>query len=298
MDGWQTNQHISVMQAEQTKFGDSTAVPVVVVVTASGREMLSQRSAAEQALLDGFLVKPITAPMLFDSVIDARAGHDQPHPSQVSAQAAEHRLDGMRLLPGGRQPEQLASGPRTAGGREHGGPFANDGQEAVEANATAAAANAAASDVVLMELQMPVMDGFAATRAIRRGLGQATLPIVAMTANAMASDRDACLAAGMNDHVGKPFDLNDLVQVVRRQAHWGDALGEPAIAPVLCKRLLRAGWTSPRHCTGWLACKTCTGACCKLLSAMCRLCPSSSTRSPHSVSKVPRQTMPSVCCIP
>jgi CheY-like chemotaxis protein len=114
--------------------------------------------------------------------------------------------------------------------------IANHGQEAVEAIAAAVAANAgdakkAAFDVVLMDLQMPVMDGFAATRVIRRDLGQATLPIVAMTANAMASDREACLSAGMNDHVGKPFDLNDLVQVLRRQAQWGDAHAPESTAP-------------------------------------------------------------------
>jgi CheY-like chemotaxis protein len=65
-----------------------------------------------------------------------------------------------------------------------------------------------------MDIQMPVMDGFEATRAIRQDLGLVDLPIVAMTANAMASDREACLSAGMNDHVGKPFDLNNLVQVL------------------------------------------------------------------------------------
>jgi CheY-like chemotaxis protein len=65
-----------------------------------------------------------------------------------------------------------------------------------------------------MDLQMPVMDGYAATRAIRHDLGRVNLPIIAMTANAMASDREACLAAGMNDHVGKPFDLNHLVALL------------------------------------------------------------------------------------
>ena len=72
----------------------------------------------------------------------------------------------------------------------------------------------AGRDLVLMDLQMPVMDGFAATHAIRNELGLATLPIIAMTANAMASDREACLRAGMNDHVGKPFDLPHLVDVL------------------------------------------------------------------------------------
>jgi CheY-like chemotaxis protein len=97
--------------------------------------------------------------------------------------------------------------------------IANHGQEGVEAIAR----TPHAFDVVLMDLQMPVMDGMTATRSIRTELGLTNLPIVAMTANAMASDRDACLEAGMNDHVGKPFDLNDLVRVLRQQARWSYA---------------------------------------------------------------------------
>jgi two-component system, sensor histidine kinase and response regulator len=62
---------------------------------------------------------------------------------------------------------------------------------------------------------MPVMDGLTATQIIRQELQLVTLPIIAMTANAMASDREECLNAGMNDHVGKPFDINQLVKVIR-----------------------------------------------------------------------------------
>jgi signal transduction histidine kinase/CheY-like chemotaxis protein len=233
MDGWQTSQHIRALQAQQIKADDATVAPVIVMVTAHGREMLSQRSAADQALLDGFLVKPITTSMLFDAVIDARAGHVQPHPSRVAAQASQHRLEGMRLLlvEDNLNNQQVARELLEDEGALV--QIANHGQEAVEAIAAAAAAldstNSATQpfDVVLMDLQMPVMDGFAATRAIRRDLGLNTLPIVAMTANAMVSDREACLAVGMNDHVGKPFDINDLVRVLRRQAQWGDALVEP-----------------------------------------------------------------------
>jgi CheY-like chemotaxis protein len=69
-------------------------------------------------------------------------------------------------------------------------------------------------DAVLMDLQMPVMDGFTAARKIREELGLTALPIIAMTANAMDSDRNDCLAAGMNAHVGKPFDLKQLVALL------------------------------------------------------------------------------------
>jgi signal transduction histidine kinase/HPt (histidine-containing phosphotransfer) domain-containing protein len=85
--------------------------------------------------------------------------------------------------------------------------------------AAAVAAVAAASppyDAVLMDIQMPEMDGYAATSRIRQDLGLHALPIVAMTANVTVSDRAACLAAGMNEHVGKPFDLDHLVGVLQR----------------------------------------------------------------------------------
>jgi len=90
--------------------------------------------------------------------------------------------------------------------------LANHGQEALDLIAAASAP----FDVVLMDMQMPVMDGLSATREIRRHQDAVLLPIVAMTANAMDTDRDACLEAGMNDHVGKPFKLDHLVAVLRR----------------------------------------------------------------------------------
>lgn len=85
-----------------------------------------------------------------------------------------------------------------------------NGQEALEKVATAAPGQYA---LVLMDIQMPVMDGYEATRRIRAlpDPAKARIPIVAMTANAFAEDRENALAAGMNDHIAKPFDIHTLL---------------------------------------------------------------------------------------
>jgi CheY-like chemotaxis protein len=78
-------------------------------------------------------------------------------------------------------------------------------------------------DAVLMDLQMPVMDGIEATRVIRSDPRFQNLPIIAMTANAMATDREQCLKAGMNDHIGKPIDPDQLFSVLLRWTGRGSA---------------------------------------------------------------------------
>ncbi|CAK8724642.1 histidine kinase [Candidatus Electrothrix laxa] len=80
----------------------------------------------------------------------------------------------------------------------------NNGKEAVEAVA------ARDFDAVLMDIQMPVMDGYEATKAIRHDLGKTDLPILAMTAHAVSEERDKCFRIGMNDHIAKPINRNTL----------------------------------------------------------------------------------------
>ena len=92
--------------------------------------------------------------------------------------------------------------------------LANDGAQAV------LAAQSRAYDLILMDVQMPVMNGFEATQKIRAGTGpNKTTPIVALTANAMQSDKDACYDAGMNDFLTKPFSKVGLAQVLERHLH-------------------------------------------------------------------------------
>lgn len=86
-------------------------------------------------------------------------------------------------------------------------------------------------DIVLMDVQMPVLDGLEATRRIRALPGTASLPIVAMTANTTQFDRDNCLDAGMDDHMGKPFALEDLFQCVALWTGRGRAGRERSPAP-------------------------------------------------------------------
>jgi CheY-like chemotaxis protein len=210
------------------------------MVTAHGREMLSQRSAQEQALINGFLVKPVTAAMLRDAVLDAKtavqtaAGGHNPQAPQASAKLK--RLQGMRLLvvEDNKINQMVAHGLLTAEGADV--TLADDGQLGVDA----VLRTVPAFDVVLMDLQMPVMDGFEATRAIRQQLGMTALPIIAMTANAMASDRAACLAAGMNDHVGKPFELDQLVTLLLTMRP------RPRGRPVRYWVCLTTSWTFPK----------------------------------------------------
>ena len=101
---------------------------------------------------------------------------------------------------------------------------ADDGKEAVEMVARAAAGDAP-YDLVFMDVQMPELDGFEATRTIVAGHGDARPRIVAMTANAMQGDRDACLAAGMDDYLTKPLAFGAIEAALRR---WGRSREAPA----------------------------------------------------------------------
>ncbi len=203
LDGWATSCRIR-------KLVPAGRMPLIVMVTAHDRELLAQRRAEMEPVLDGFVVKPVTASLLFDAVADARLGRR----SLASAVAApsRQRLAGLRLLLVDDNPTNLQVAGELLG---------NDGADVEQVNGGLAAISAVTRpgplpDLILMDIQMPDMDGYATTALLREQLGRRAPPIVAMTANAMASDRAAALEAGMVDHVGKPFELAQLIDVILR----------------------------------------------------------------------------------
>ncbi len=204
MDGWET---LARLRQLGTPFG----APICVMLTAHGRQAFGQRTAIA---LNAYLAKPVTSAMLREVVNDVRAGGNAFRNKERGAGKPQVRLKGMRLLvvEDNLINQQVARELLVAEGAEV--QLADNGLVAV--SALTQARNTQGFHAVLMDVQMPVMDGFTATRVIRKDLGLENIPIIAMTANAMASDREECLSAGMNDHIGKPFDLGHLVQLLLR----------------------------------------------------------------------------------
>jgi len=182
---------------------------VIAMTTLAGRERVAR--ALEGLAGVDIVVKPVTPSRLFDTVVHLQHG-EAPAPRGAARNfdlaEAMRPLRGARVLLAEDNPvnQQVAMAFLMAGGLEV--TLAEDGREAVDW------VRKARFDIVLMDMQMPEMDGIQATRLIRklpRGVG---LPIIAMTAAAMDSDRQDCLAAGMNAHVAKPIDAERLVNTL------------------------------------------------------------------------------------
>ncbi|WP_430472794.1 response regulator [Thalassospira lucentensis] len=192
----------------------SKEMPIVVMVTAADKDQLLRHSSIEN--VDGIVLKPVTESSLFNAVISAQA--------TPTSKNAEHSLVPENMKPDG-EPCQLSGlnillvednyinqdvaihilemeGASVT--------LAENGQVAV--NKVQDDANN--FDVVLMDLQMPVMDGITATTEIRNTLGNKKLPIIALTAGVFDTDREKCFTAGMNGFLSKPFRPDDMVRLV------------------------------------------------------------------------------------
>ncbi|MCK9199600.1 MAG: PAS domain S-box protein [Gallionella sp.] len=202
MDGIET--------AREIQSAGLNAPPHLVMVTAYGREEVLKE--AEDAGLEDVLIKPVNASMLFDTVMRVLGGQVDEHRtsehevSTVLEDLAAIKGAAILLAEDNELNQEVAVGLLEDAGFQV--EIANNGQEVLDMLARKS------YDIVLMDMQMPVMDGVTATEEIRKDAKYKALPIVAMTANAMQQDKERCEAAGMNGHVAKPIEPDDLFRTL------------------------------------------------------------------------------------
>jgi len=182
-------------------------IPKTILLTTYGREEIMRQ--AKESDLDGFLAKPINPSILFETILEVFGEKRYLATSTSDYETSKVKQDitsihGAKIL----LVEDIEINQEIAikflGKAEAVVSIANNGKEAVEMVAESD------YDCILMDCQMPVMDGYEATKTIRKDGRFSSLPIIAMTANAMHSDRQKCIDAGMNDHVSKPINIQDL----------------------------------------------------------------------------------------
>ncbi|MGO9271372.1 MAG: response regulator [Terriglobia bacterium] len=219
MDGFQL--------AEEIRKNPDLSSATIMMLTSAGQR--GDAARCRQLGLSGYLTKPIGQAELLESILRATvstpAGKTRTLVTRPSGQAGARRLH-ILLAEDNSVNQKLAS--RLLEKQGHDVVTVGNGREALEQ------LQKVTFDLVLMDVQMPVMDGLEATAAIRnreRSTGD-HLPIIAMTAHAMQGDRDRCLAAGMDDYVSKPIDVKQLFTVVQNVLTASDA---PYPDPVLVR---------------------------------------------------------------
>lgn len=184
--------------------------PTIIMVTAFGREEIAQQ--ASEIGIKGFLVKPVTHSILYDTIMNVlgeEAGTKRILSQKGQKYTAElEKIKGAKILltEDNEINQQVAFELFQSAGLTV--DIANNGKEAIEM--VVASGVPSKYDIVFMDLQMPVMDGYTSTREIRKLDEYSSLPIVAMTADAMAGVKAACLEAGMQDFVSKPIEPDEL----------------------------------------------------------------------------------------
>ncbi len=189
--------------------------PRIILMMGSGpRPVLEQ---LERFSLDGALIKPLSPSDLFDTLMAAmgREVEATAPESHSGAESSRRLLSGLRVL----VVEDNAINQRVARellqSRGVLVEVVGNGREAIDTLQS----DPRRFDAVLMDVQMPVMDGYEATRAIRQHWPDLVLPVIAVTANALRSEQAACLEAGMNDYLAKPINPKRLEAVLRHWTH-------------------------------------------------------------------------------
>ena len=188
--------------------------PMCMMVTAHSREEVLRQVQDSGVNIDGLLIKPVAPSTLYDSIMTALGNETGPgaHPrSERDVRADVARaLSGAHILLVEDNDMNREVALEILGRAGIQVDVASNGQEALDK------IDRVQYDAVLMDCQMPVMDGFEATRLIRAQPRFATLPVIAITANAMTGDREKCAAAGMNDHIAKPIDMDLMFSALAR----------------------------------------------------------------------------------
>ena len=219
--------------AERIRARDETrTLPIVLISAYAGKE--EEARCAEMGV-NVFLPKPITASSMFDAVVEAQGARVHAVRRALDA-PLEREFDARVLLAEDNEANQMVAS-EILGRLGIELEIADNGREALEMARSGRGKYVA----VLMDVQMPEMDGLEATRAMRSDPGLRDLPIIAMTANAMKSDLDACLEAGMNDHITKPIERKALLQTLRRWL----PVAEGAFVACFAGRAAR--WRVPHH---------------------------------------------------
>jgi signal transduction histidine kinase/DNA-binding response OmpR family regulator len=209
---WQMPGMDGLELVHELKKQHSGEIPAVLMVTAYGLDTV--RKAAREKEVDGLIIKPVNPSALYDSVNKILqlgkkkvAAHKQNKPDDTNHKSS---LEGKRILlvEDNEINMELAMELLKDVGILYDSAW--NGAEAIEK------LKASHFDLVLMDIQMPIMDGLTACRKIREELNNKELPILAMTAHAMKGEREKSLAAGMNDHITKPIDPEFLYQTLRK----------------------------------------------------------------------------------
>jgi signal transduction histidine kinase/DNA-binding response OmpR family regulator/HPt (histidine-containing phosphotransfer) domain-containing protein len=198
MDGIETAKAIRALPV--------SPLPHMVMVTAYGREEILKEAAL--AGLEDVLIKPVSASTIFDTMVQVLGGkrdENQDEDQQATPLAQDlNTIKGSSILlvEDNEFNQQIAAELLADAGFKV--DIAADGRISIEM------LNKGLYDIVLMDMQMPVMDGVTATIEIRKDDRFKVLPILAMTANVMEADVERCRVAGMQDHIGKPIDPDEL----------------------------------------------------------------------------------------